>query len=105
MRDKITVCAQLSIMVVQLERGVGLKTGTSTTSMGPAYVLGSAEVIVVTDTTTAAYQSEDISSAGLTKGKPECTLHSSSSPSSLSPATLIIVYTLPKDTLTAIAEG
>ena len=47
------------------------KAGAPTTSAEPAYILGSTEVGGVTDTTTAAYQSEeDISSAGLTKGTP-----------------------------------
>lgn len=81
---------------------VNLKTGVFTTSVEPAYVLGSMEVSGVADTTTAAYQSEDISSAGLTKGKLEYTLHTLS-PSSCfwtvpSLTLLILVYALLKDT-------
>lgn len=52
----------LSITPLPLEKPIG-----STTSVEPSYVLGSTEVSGVTHTTTAAYQSEDISSAGLTR--------------------------------------
>lgn len=44
-------------------RGLNLKNGASTTSVEPDYDQGSIEVSGVTHTTTAAYQSEDISSA------------------------------------------